>query len=107
MLGARFVVAVSCRCRDERIDMLFGGCGCNAVAMSRRGLLCAGGAGFVSALTATLIGASRTAQAQQLTADVPEVNHLAVRIVTDNRVVLFVPSEQRMGSTSNGGSVPI
>jgi 7,8-dihydropterin-6-yl-methyl-4-(beta-D-ribofuranosyl)aminobenzene 5'-phosphate synthase len=77
--------------------MLFGGCGCDAVAMSRRGLLCAGGTGFVSALTAILIGASRTAQAQRLTGGVPEVDHLAVRIVTDNKVVLFVPSEQRDG----------
>jgi 7,8-dihydropterin-6-yl-methyl-4-(beta-D-ribofuranosyl)aminobenzene 5'-phosphate synthase len=77
--------------------MLFGSCGCGAMPISRRGLLCAGGAGFVSALTATLVGASRTAQAQELTAHVPEVDYLAVRIVTDNRVVLFVPSEQRSG----------
>jgi 7,8-dihydropterin-6-yl-methyl-4-(beta-D-ribofuranosyl)aminobenzene 5'-phosphate synthase len=77
--------------------MLFGSCGCGAMPISRRGLLCAGGAGFVSALTATLVGASQTAQAQELTAHVPEVDYLAVRIVTDNRVVLFVPSEQRSG----------
>jgi 7,8-dihydropterin-6-yl-methyl-4-(beta-D-ribofuranosyl)aminobenzene 5'-phosphate synthase len=77
--------------------MLFGGCTCGVAPLSRRGLLCAGGAGFVSALTATLIGASRTALAQELTARVPEVDYLAVRIVTDNRVVLFVPSEQRSG----------
>jgi 7,8-dihydropterin-6-yl-methyl-4-(beta-D-ribofuranosyl)aminobenzene 5'-phosphate synthase len=77
--------------------MLFGGCTCGVAPLSRRGLLCAGGAGFVSALTATLIGASRTALAQELTAGVPEVDYLAVRIVTDNRVVLFVPSEQRSG----------
>jgi 7,8-dihydropterin-6-yl-methyl-4-(beta-D-ribofuranosyl)aminobenzene 5'-phosphate synthase len=77
--------------------MLFGGCACSPATMSRRGLLCAGGAGFVSALTAVLIGASRSALAQELKAHVPEVDYLAVRIVTDNRVVLFVPSEQRDG----------
>jgi 7,8-dihydropterin-6-yl-methyl-4-(beta-D-ribofuranosyl)aminobenzene 5'-phosphate synthase len=77
--------------------MLFSGCSCGAPPISRRGLLCAGGAGFISALTTTLIGASRTAQALELTANVPEVDYLAVRIVTDNRIVLFVPSEQRDG----------
>jgi 7,8-dihydropterin-6-yl-methyl-4-(beta-D-ribofuranosyl)aminobenzene 5'-phosphate synthase len=77
--------------------MLFGGCQCNAVAtsMSRRGLLCAGGAGFVSALISTLVGASRTTRAQILEDRVPEVERLAVTIVTDNRVALFVPSERR------------
>jgi 7,8-dihydropterin-6-yl-methyl-4-(beta-D-ribofuranosyl)aminobenzene 5'-phosphate synthase len=49
----------------------------------------------VSALIGTLVGASRTARAQALGSQVPEVDQLAVRIVTDNRVVLFVPSEKR------------
>jgi len=55
-------------------------------------LLCAGGAGFVSALIGTLVGTSRTAQAQTLGSQVPEVDRLAVRMVTDNEVILFVPS---------------
>jgi 7,8-dihydropterin-6-yl-methyl-4-(beta-D-ribofuranosyl)aminobenzene 5'-phosphate synthase len=63
----------------------------------RRGLLCAGGAGFVSALVGTLVGTSRTAQAQALGSQVPEVDRLAVRIVTDNQVIQFVPSEKREG----------
>lgn len=77
--------------------MLFGTCNCNAGAssISRRGLLCAGGAGFVSALIGTLVGASRTAHAQPLDSRVPEVDRLAVRMVTDNQVVQFVPSEKR------------
>ncbi len=70
-----------------------------AAQLSRRGLLCAGGAGFVFALMGTLIGASRTAQAQPIGARVPEVDRLVVQIVTDNRVVLFVPSEKREGLT--------
>jgi 7,8-dihydropterin-6-yl-methyl-4-(beta-D-ribofuranosyl)aminobenzene 5'-phosphate synthase len=63
--------------------------------MSRRAALCAGGTGFVTALTAMLVGASRTARAQPLAERVPEVDRLAVRIVTDNQVVHFVPSEKR------------
>jgi 7,8-dihydropterin-6-yl-methyl-4-(beta-D-ribofuranosyl)aminobenzene 5'-phosphate synthase len=60
-------------------------------------LLCAGGAGFVSALIGTLVGTSRTAQAQALGSQVPEVDRLAVRIVTDNQVIQFVPPEKREG----------
>jgi 7,8-dihydropterin-6-yl-methyl-4-(beta-D-ribofuranosyl)aminobenzene 5'-phosphate synthase len=78
--------------------MLFGTCSCSpASALSRRGVLCAGGAGFVTALIGTLIGASRTAQAQALGSRVPEVDRLAVRIVTDSHGVNFVPSEKREG----------
>ena len=81
--------------------MLFGACNCNPVAssISRRGLLCTGGAGFVSALIGTLVGASRTAQAQPLGSRVPEVDRLAVRIVTDSHGVNFVRSENRDGLT--------
>jgi 7,8-dihydropterin-6-yl-methyl-4-(beta-D-ribofuranosyl)aminobenzene 5'-phosphate synthase len=79
--------------------MLFGTCNCHlgASSISRRGLLCAGGAGFVSALIGTLVGTSRTAQAQALGSQVPEVDRLAVRIVTDNQVIQFVPPEKREG----------
>ncbi len=79
--------------------MLYGTCNCSprALSISRRGLLCAGGAGFVSALIGTLIGTSRTAHAQALGSQVPEVDRLAVRIVTDNQVIQFVPSEKREG----------
>ncbi len=75
--------------------MLFGRCNCNpgASSISKRGLLYAGGAGFVSALVATLVGTSQTAQAQALGSQVPEVDRLAVRMVTDNQVIQFVPSE--------------
>jgi 7,8-dihydropterin-6-yl-methyl-4-(beta-D-ribofuranosyl)aminobenzene 5'-phosphate synthase len=77
--------------------MLFNTCNCvrGPSAMSRRGVLCAGGAGFVSALIGMLVDASRTARAQALGSRVPEVDWLAVRIVTDNEVIQFVPSEKR------------
>jgi hypothetical protein len=83
--------------KRKDFGMLFGTCNCNpgASSISRRGLLCAGGAGFVSALIGTLVGASRTAHAQPLDSRVPEVDRLAVRMVTDNQVVQFVPSEKR------------
>jgi 7,8-dihydropterin-6-yl-methyl-4-(beta-D-ribofuranosyl)aminobenzene 5'-phosphate synthase len=81
--------------------MLFGPCnfGPTASFISRRGLLCAGGAGFVTALIGTLAGSSRVARAQALTSKPPEVDRLAVRIVTDNQIIKFVPTEKRSGLT--------
>jgi 7,8-dihydropterin-6-yl-methyl-4-(beta-D-ribofuranosyl)aminobenzene 5'-phosphate synthase len=77
--------------------MLFGPCNFDPRAsfISRRGLLCAGGAGFVTALIGTLAGASRVALAQALTSKPPEVDRLAVRIVTDNQLIKFIPTEKR------------
>ena len=48
--------------------MLFGPCNFDPRAsfISRRGMLCAGGAGFVTALIGTLAGSSRGARAQAL-----------------------------------------
>src|SRR3954470_7716514 len=42
--------------KREEFDMFFGPCNCDPrnLSMSRRGLLCAGGAGFVTALVGTL-----------------------------------------------------
>jgi len=79
--------------------MLFGACNCNsgASSISRRRLLCAGAASFVSGLIGTLVATSRTAQAQALGSQVPEVDRLAVRMVTDNVIIQFVPSEKREG----------
>ena len=79
--------------------MLFATCNCrlDASAPSRRGLLCAGGVGFVSALIGTLVGTLQTARAQALGSQVPEVDRLAIRMVTDNQVIQFVPSEKRAG----------
>jgi 7,8-dihydropterin-6-yl-methyl-4-(beta-D-ribofuranosyl)aminobenzene 5'-phosphate synthase len=82
-------------------DMLFGTCNCisSASSISRRGLLCAGGAGFVTALISTLTGSSRTARAQALASKPPEVDSLAVRIITDNQIIKFIPTEKRDGLT--------
>jgi 7,8-dihydropterin-6-yl-methyl-4-(beta-D-ribofuranosyl)aminobenzene 5'-phosphate synthase len=78
--------------------MLFGACQCVPDA-STFGSLCSGGAGFVTAMMATLAASARTAEATPLGRSVPEVDRLAVRIVTDNIVIQFVPAEQRDGLT--------
>jgi 7,8-dihydropterin-6-yl-methyl-4-(beta-D-ribofuranosyl)aminobenzene 5'-phosphate synthase len=73
--------------------MLFNSCQCGpARGLSRRDVLCAGGAGFVSALVSALIDGSRTARAQTLGDSAPVVDRLAVRMVTDNTVLQFVPN---------------
>ena len=96
-------------------------CGCFQTPMfkwrdeglHRRDLLCAGGAGFVTALIATLAGSSNTARAQRLGVTVPEVDRLAIRIVTDNYTIPFDPSQkldglsiERPGSNTVPGSPP-
>ncbi len=75
--------------------MLFNVCACgSALAASS---LCAGGSGFVTAMMAALAAAKRTAPAKTLRAAVPEVDRVAVRIVTDNIAMNFVPDETRDG----------
>jgi 7,8-dihydropterin-6-yl-methyl-4-(beta-D-ribofuranosyl)aminobenzene 5'-phosphate synthase len=79
--------------------MLFGGCNCapGTSLLSAYGSLCAGGAGFVSAMIGAMVAGARTADAPKLGRTVPEVDRLAVRMVTDNIVIQFVPPETRHG----------
>jgi 7,8-dihydropterin-6-yl-methyl-4-(beta-D-ribofuranosyl)aminobenzene 5'-phosphate synthase len=79
--------------------MLFGPCTQDAAAtfLPAAGSLCAGGAGFVTAMMAALAADARTAPAKTLGRAVPQVDKLAVRIVTDNIVIQFVPNETRDG----------
>ncbi len=81
--------------------MLFGGCDCapGSSLLSAYGSLCAGGAGFVSAVIGTMVVNARTATAPKLGRNAPEVDRLAVRMVTDNIVIQFVPPETRHGVT--------
>ncbi len=80
--------------------MLFGPCANSAAPfLPNVGSLCAGGAGFVTAVMATLAASARTQPAKTLGRAVPEVDRLAVRIVTDNIVIQFVPNEKRDGLT--------
>src|SRR6476469_2952332 len=77
--------------------MLFNLCNCAVPLASSAGPLCAGGAGFITAVMATLAANSRTREAKTVRERVPEVDRLAVRIVTDNLTQLFVPDETRDG----------
>ena len=81
--------------------MLFGVCNCLPLSpdVSRRDLICGGGAGFVSALVGALVGSGRTARAQPIGARVPEVDRLAITFVTDNQIIKFIPTEKRDGLT--------
>ena len=79
--------------------MLFNLCNCAAPLVSSGAPLCVGGAGFVTAVMATLAANARTREAKRLREKVPEVDRLAVRIVTDNLTQLFVPEETRDGLT--------
>jgi 7,8-dihydropterin-6-yl-methyl-4-(beta-D-ribofuranosyl)aminobenzene 5'-phosphate synthase len=90
--------------------MLFGPCAADPSAsfLPAAGQLCAGGAGFVSAVIAAFAAGAKTAPAKTLR-EVPEVDRLAVRIVTDNIVIQFVPNETRNGLTierKSGNTVP-
>jgi len=53
----------------------------------------------VTALISTLTSNSRIANAQALTSKPPEVDNVAVRIVTDNQIVKWIPTENRHGLT--------
>ena len=80
--------------------MLFGGCNCGPGSLvSAYGSLCAGGAGFVSAMIGAMVANARTANAPELGREVTELDRLAVRMVTDNIVIQFVPPETRYGVT--------
>ncbi len=81
--------------------MLFGPCAqdVGATFLPAASSLCAGGAGFVTAMMATLAVNARTAPAKTLGKAVPVVDRLAVRMVTDNIVIQFLPNEKRDGLT--------
>ena len=74
--------------------MLFGGCNC-IPDPSAFGSFCAGGAGFVTAMIGRDGGNRADGGGTPLGRKVPEVDRLAVRIVTDNIVIQFVPTEKR------------
>jgi 7,8-dihydropterin-6-yl-methyl-4-(beta-D-ribofuranosyl)aminobenzene 5'-phosphate synthase len=79
--------------------MLFNLCNCATPLVSSGGPLCIGGAGFVTAVMATLAANARTPEAKRLRENVPRVDRLAARIVTDNLTQLFVPEETLDGLT--------
>ena len=89
--------------------MLFGPCAVDPAATFLPAQLCAGGAGFVTAMAAAMAAGGKTAPAKTLRGEVPVVDKVAVRIVTDNIVIQFVPNETRDGLTierKSGNTVP-
>src|SRR2546430_7724392 len=63
----------------------------NASGASRREVLCAGGAAAFSSLVAALLGGADRARAEALAGPVPEVDYLAVRVVTDSFQLALAP----------------
>jgi 7,8-dihydropterin-6-yl-methyl-4-(beta-D-ribofuranosyl)aminobenzene 5'-phosphate synthase len=64
------------------------------VALDRRATLCGGGAAAFAALLASLLGGGRPARAQMLRGAVPEVDHVAVRVVVDSYQIAVAPSSR-------------
>ncbi len=60
--------------------------------VSRRDVICGGGASVFSAMIAALLGGTRAARAEALSGSVPEVDALAVRVVTDSYQFAVAPS---------------
>jgi 7,8-dihydropterin-6-yl-methyl-4-(beta-D-ribofuranosyl)aminobenzene 5'-phosphate synthase len=60
--------------------------------LSRRQVVCGGGAAILSYLVAGLLGGARPARAQALSTPVPEVDRLAVRVVTDSYQLAISPT---------------
>src|SRR5437764_7426225 len=84
----------------------------NASGVSRREVLCAGGAAAFSSLVAALLGGAERARAEALAGPVPEVDYLAVRVVTDSFQLALAPGMkvgavevQRFGMPSAGKSL--
>ena len=84
----------------------------HASGVSRRDVLCAGGAAAFSSLVGALLGEAKPVRAQALGAAVPEVEHLAVRVVIDSFQQAISPSTrvgavevQRFGLPPAGNSL--
>jgi 7,8-dihydropterin-6-yl-methyl-4-(beta-D-ribofuranosyl)aminobenzene 5'-phosphate synthase len=89
--------------------MLFGPCNCFGDPSSFASM-CSGGAGFITAMVGAMVAAARTGEARPVGRKVPEVDKLAVRMVTDNVIIQFVPGETRGSLTierrSTGNTKP-
>jgi len=69
--------------------------------VSRRDVICGGGASVFSAMIAALLGGTRAAPAEALSGSVPEVDALAVRVVTDSYQFAVAPAKPRTASRSS------
>jgi 7,8-dihydropterin-6-yl-methyl-4-(beta-D-ribofuranosyl)aminobenzene 5'-phosphate synthase len=60
----------------------------------RRGVLCGGGAAMLSAIMATLSGGAAPVRAEVIRGSVPEIDHIAVRVVVDSYQFAVAPSRK-------------
>ena len=65
--------------------------------VSRRDVMCGGGASVFSAMIAALLGGTRAARAEAVSGSAPEVDALAVRVVTDSYQFAVAPSRTADG----------
>jgi 7,8-dihydropterin-6-yl-methyl-4-(beta-D-ribofuranosyl)aminobenzene 5'-phosphate synthase len=64
----------------------------HVLGVSRREVLCAGGAAVFGSLVVGLLGGAKPARAQPLGGSVPEVDRVAVRVVTDSFGLAIAPN---------------
>jgi 7,8-dihydropterin-6-yl-methyl-4-(beta-D-ribofuranosyl)aminobenzene 5'-phosphate synthase len=62
------------------------------MGVARRDLLCAGGAAMLGHVITALLGGTTPARAEALRGPVPEIDHLAVRVVTDSYQLAIAPN---------------
>src|SRR5215469_4595273 len=67
-------------------------CQCNA--MHRRDVVCGGVAAMFSAIISTLLGSSKPVTAEAISASVPELDGVAVRVVVDSYQFAVAPSRK-------------
>jgi 7,8-dihydropterin-6-yl-methyl-4-(beta-D-ribofuranosyl)aminobenzene 5'-phosphate synthase len=60
--------------------------------IGRRDILCSGNSALFGSLIAALLGGAKPAQAQTISGSVPEVDRVAIRVVTDNYHFALSPS---------------
>lgn len=65
--------------------------------ISRRDVLCGGGATALTAMVATLLGDTKPARAETISGPVPEIDALAVRVVVDSYQFAVAPSRTQEG----------
>jgi 7,8-dihydropterin-6-yl-methyl-4-(beta-D-ribofuranosyl)aminobenzene 5'-phosphate synthase len=65
--------------------------------ISRRDVLCGGGAGVLTAMIAALLGEAKPVRAETVSGSVPEIDALAVRVVVDNYQFAVAPGRTQEG----------
>jgi 7,8-dihydropterin-6-yl-methyl-4-(beta-D-ribofuranosyl)aminobenzene 5'-phosphate synthase len=66
-------------------------------SVNRRHVLCGGGAAVLGAIIASLLGGTKPVRAEAISGSVPEVDDLAVRVVTDSYQFAVAPSTKAEG----------